>query len=291
MTASSNPRFIAPVKPLDPLTRRVLRGVDQAAGLIASRYFVVGAMARDLVLVNAFGLPPGRATRDIDFGFTVGNWEQFQALKIALVETGQFDAAPRDAHRLNWKDPDTGAIIPVDLIPFGGVASEDKTIAWPPNRDIVMSVAGFEEASESAIRLQIEDDLVVRVASIPGLTVLKLIAWERRRNENNKDAADLRHVLLYYGDAGNLDRLYEQEMPLLEAAGFDIDLAGAQLLGRDTARICHEDTRARIRALLDSEPLVDQLIVQMAGAGFLEDAQAERISSLLKQFCEGFLGG
>jgi predicted nucleotidyltransferase len=226
MNDSSKPRFIAPVKPVDPLTRGVLRCVDQVAAVVASRYFVVGAMARDLVLVHTFGLPPGRATRDIDFGFMVGNWEQFQALKIALVETGEFDAAPHDAHRLSWKDPETGAIISVDLIPFGGVASEDQTIAWPPNRDLVMSVAGFEEAWESALRLQIEDGLVVRVASIPGLSVLKLIAWERRRNENNKDAADLRHLLLYYGDAGNLDRLYEQEMLLLEAAGFDIELAG-----------------------------------------------------------------
>ena len=140
------------------------------------------------------------------------------------------------------------------------------------------------------MRLQIEDDLVVRVASIPGLTALKLIAWERRRNENNKDAADLRHLLRYYGDAGNLDRLYEQEMALLEAAGFDIELAGAQLLGRDTARLCHKDTRVRILTLLNSEPLIDQLIVQMAGGGFLEDAQAERISGLWTRFREGFLG-
>jgi predicted nucleotidyltransferase len=29
------------------------------------------------------------------------------------------------------------------------------------------------------------------VASVPGLTLLKLIAWVDRRIENNKDAADL----------------------------------------------------------------------------------------------------
>ncbi len=259
--------------------------------MAASRCFIVGAMARDLVLVNAFGLRSGGATRDIDFGLSVECWEEFQMLKTALVETGQFEATPKVAHRLIWKDPETGATTPVDLIPFGGVASEDKTIAWPPSRDFAMSVAGFEEASESAIRLQVEDDLVVRVASLPGLTVLKLIAWEGRRNESDKDAADLRHLLFYYGDAGNLHRLYEREMPLLEAAGFDIELAGAQLLGRDAARICHKDTGARIRALLDSEPLIDQLIVQMAGAGFLEDARGERISSLWTRFREGFLGG
>jgi len=213
MNDTSNPHFVAPVKPVDPLTRGVLRCVDRVATMVAARYLVVGAMARDLVLVNAFGLRSGGATRDIDFGLSVENWEAFQMFKTALVETAQFEATPKVAHRLNWKDPETGATTPVDLIPFGGVASEDKTIAWPPNQDFVMSVAGFEEASESAIRLQVEDGLIVRVASIPGLTVLKLIAWERRRNENNKDAADLRHLLLYYGDAGNLDRLYEQEMP------------------------------------------------------------------------------
>jgi len=51
----------------------------------------------------------------------------------------------------------------------------------------------------------------------------------------------------------------------------DIELAGAQLLGRDAARICHRDTGARIRALLDSDALVEQLIVQMPGARFSED--------------------
>lgn len=77
MTNLSNPRFIVLVKPVDPLTGRVLRRVDHAAVVCGSRYFVAGAMARDLVLVNAFGLPPGRATRDIDFGIAAESWEQF----------------------------------------------------------------------------------------------------------------------------------------------------------------------------------------------------------------------
>ena len=35
-----------------------------------------------------------------------------------------------------------------------------------------------------------------------------------------------------------MDRLYGQEMDLLEAAGCDMELAGAELLGRDVARLC-----------------------------------------------------
>lgn len=86
MTDSSNPRSVQPIKPVDPAACRMLRFVDRAATAVGSRYFVAGAMARDLLLVNTFGLPSGRATRDIDFGVAVESWEQFQALKGALIE-------------------------------------------------------------------------------------------------------------------------------------------------------------------------------------------------------------
>ena len=62
----------------------------------------------------------------------------------------------------------TGFSIPVDLIPFRGVASAGATVAWPPNEDVVMNVAGFEEVLESSIFVEIEKGLTVRVASVPG---------------------------------------------------------------------------------------------------------------------------
>lgn len=289
MTDSSSPHFIQPAKPGDPFTCRVLRLIDHAAVAFGSRYFVAGAAARDLMLANAFGLRPGRATRDIDFGIALENWDQFQTLKHRLMESNQFEAAPADAHRLFWKGAGGAAVTPIDIIPFGGVTSENKTIAWPPRRDVVMNVAGFEEALESSVQMRIEDDLVVRVASIPGLAVLKLIAWQDRRNENNKDAADLHRLIADYADAGNLDRIYDEELPLLEAAGYDLELVGAQLLGRDAARICQQETRHQISAVLSSHRLIDQLIRQMNQTGFDEEVQAERISNLLKRFSDSFL--
>ena len=56
--------------------------------------------------------------------------------------------------------------------------------------------------------------------------MLKLIAWTDRGAQNNKDAADLYRLLATYSEAGNFDRLYDQELELLEAVEFDLDLAG-----------------------------------------------------------------
>jgi len=290
MTDSSSPRFIQPVKPVDALTCRVLRLVDDAAVALGARYFVAAATARDLMLVNVFGLRPGRATRDIDFGLAVESWEQFETLKHRLMDTGQFDAAPKSAQRLLWNGPGASSATPIDVIPFGGVTSEGKKILWLPNRDAVLNVAGFQEALESSVHLGMEHDLVVRVASIPGLAVLKMVAWQDRRNESNKDATDLHRLLVDYADAGNLDRMYDEKLPLLEAAGFDVELAGAQLLGRDAAQICQAETRRQISAILASDLLVEELIREMNPTAF-DEAQTERIFDLLNRFREGFVGG
>jgi predicted nucleotidyltransferase len=156
-----------------------------------------------------------RATRNIDFGIAVESWEQFARLKEGLVATGDFESDPRALQRLLDSDHAAGFSIPIDLIPFRGVASANGTIEWPPSRDIVMNLAGFEEALASSVPMEMDKDLNVRVASVPGLTLLKLVAWSDRGRETNKDAADLYRLLIAYADAGNTDRLYDLEMELL----------------------------------------------------------------------------
>ena len=171
-----------------------------------------------LFCVNVHGLRPGRATRDIDFGIAVESWAQFELLKERLLATNDFSAS-RAQQRLTFADSNEGISIPVDLIPFRGVASADGTIAWPPSRDIVMNVAGFEEALTSSVLIEIEADLRVHVASVAGLTLLKLAAWVDRGRESNKDAADLYRLLTTYADAGNTDRLYEHGVGFVGSCG------------------------------------------------------------------------
>src|SRR5271165_3960623 len=134
---------------VDPSIVRVLRALDPIARSSRCEYFLAGATARDLILVNVHGLRPGRATRDIDFGIAVESWAQFELLKDRLLATSEFSAS-RAQQRLIFAESNEGISMPVDLIPFRGVASAQGTIVWPPGRDIVMNVAGFEEALASS---------------------------------------------------------------------------------------------------------------------------------------------
>jgi len=240
------------------------------------------------MLVNVYGLRPGRATRDIDFGIAVQSWGQFKSLKEQMIATGEFSVDLKAQQRLLYTDRSAGFSVPVDLIPFRGVASADNLIAWPPGRDVVLNVAGFEEAWVSSIPVNVEEGLTVRVASVPGLTLLKLVAWADRRLESNKDAADLHRLFTTYSDAGNLDRLYDQELALLEAVEFDLELAGAELLGRDVARVCAGTTLEQVRTWLASPKFLDQLVSHMVRTSIHSEGTTN-VSRIVEVFSRGVL--
>jgi len=291
MNNASHRHFVTLLKPVDPSIVRVLRLLDPTARAAGCEYFVAGATARDLVLVNVHGLLPGRATRDLDFGVAVGSWAQFELLKASLTAVPQFEALQKIQQRLIYTDPTAGFSIPIDLVPFRGIESADGTFAWPPGRDIVMNVAGFEEAWASSLSIELEKDLTIRVASVPGLTLLKLSAWADRGVETNKDSADLHRLLTTYASAGNTDRIFDYELDLLESTDFDMELAGAELLGRDVAAICEPGFLNRIRSLLASERSRERLATHMLPYDWrgLEDDVPSSTEGVVNGFRRGLM--
>jgi predicted nucleotidyltransferase len=232
---------VAPDRPVDPLALAILRQLDPVARALGIEYVVIGATARDILLGGVFRLETGRGTRDVDLAIAVDGWPAFEAMKTRLVATGAFVADQQIVHRLfHLRGERRG--YPIDLLPFGGIEDAGATIAWPPDRSIVISVAGYREAVDAAAAVEIAPSFVVRVVSLPGLALLKLLAWADRGAVDARDAIDLAMLLRRYQAAGNEDRLYGAEIAVLEAAGYNVDLAGPRLLGRDVARISRADS-------------------------------------------------
>jgi len=234
---------------IDRLSVALFTSVSETAGSLDIAFFVVGATARDMIFELGHGRPSGRATLDRDFGVRVESWAEFGKLKESLLTSGLFKET-RDVHRLRFQGG-----LDVDIVPFGGVADNEGAIRWPPGEDVVMSAVGFEDAYRAAqrVRVKASPPLDILVASIPGLTILKLISWADRRHARSKDALDLAFILEHYLDAGNTDRLYEEHLDLVDAEGSDYERAGARLLGRDIAKIAAPETMQRFREILAKE--------------------------------------
>jgi predicted nucleotidyltransferase len=160
MSKFSSPFTVPEDRPVPESILQILATMDRVATEQECPYVVVGATARDLLLFHVFGIPARRATLDVDFAIAVQSWDKFHRMRNALLATEEF-VPDKVEHRLYFKRPD----IPIDLIPFGGVA-EDDTIAWPPARDTVMTVAGFEDAMAASIQVQVSPTLAVPVVSL-----------------------------------------------------------------------------------------------------------------------------
>ncbi len=87
---------------------------------------IVGATARDIILVHGYNAAIERGTKDVDFGIEVQNWEHYEVLRTALIEAG-FTPHSKKAHQLNTTDSD-GLPWEIDLIPFGGVSKEQSSL-------------------------------------------------------------------------------------------------------------------------------------------------------------------
>jgi predicted nucleotidyltransferase len=223
----------------------LLKGIADSFGI---PFFVVGAFSRDLILRHCYGIEPRRKTGDIDLAVEVASWEQFNKLNESLIATGQFSLTP-EKQRLRC-----GTIL-IDILPFGPITDKDKKISWPPEHEIIMSMVGFEEAYEYSItvRLSSDPELDIRLAPLPGLAIMKLISWKEKWPNRKRDSEDLLLIMNKYEEAGNSERLYEEDLPLLQEEGFDTRIAGTRLLGRDMAKISYPKTFLIIKGILDAE--------------------------------------
>jgi predicted nucleotidyltransferase len=270
---------------IDPVLVNILRIINQEATSRGMLFFVVGASARDIVLNHCHAIWSGRATRDLDIGVDVAGWDEFRQLSDALIATGKF-IADREPHRLIYSG------FPVDIVPYGSVSPDNQTISWPPDHQMVMSIMGFQEAYDYGITVRLSGDPVldVIVPTIAGMVMMKLISWNDRYPARPKDAEDLLFLMDNYAEAGNLDRLYENEVELLTEEGFDQTLAGIRLLGRDLAFVTTAATGETIRAILETETSEQgryRLMQDMVRGIHLSDRSDEIIGKIKKLF-EGF---
>lgn len=257
--------------------------VNSEAQKLAIPYMIVGAMARDLVLVHGFDAKIERGTRDVDFGICVESWDQFHNLATNLITIG-FIQDEHVSHRFHRQCSD-GMTWELDIVPFGEIA-DDNNIAWPPKGDFVMNVLGFQEALDSSWQVLVQDDpeLVLPVCAPAGIALLKLIAWlDRESDKRKKDATDLLYLISTYSKIPSVyDALYEEGF--MDAQDYDELKACACKLGADIAAIASGSTKTFLQdELFKKEALMDVLGREMKNNSKFTHEESSIFLNLLAQ--------
>ncbi|MFQ5632331.1 MAG: nucleotidyl transferase AbiEii/AbiGii toxin family protein, partial [bacterium] len=225
-----------------------------------------------------------RTTGDWDFGVKVNSWDEFNKLRLALLQGPNTMFKPsKILQRLIHASG-----IPIDLVPFGELARPDGTILWPDD-EIEMTVLGFNEAFAHADWIELDKEVEIPVVSIPALVVLKFFSFADRKRID--DLRDIEFILKNYLQYENENRIFEELAKELSNATMKYEQAGPFLLGKDAGDMCSPQTLSQLLPLLVSltNPYSDEIqgLVGSFGNIDAEEKRRNEIASLFISFREG----
>lgn len=215
----------------NPLLKDLLEELTNYFTSIGSEFYVIGATARDLIFSGIHNQESGRKTDDLDIAIAISDWNKFEEISNGLCQIEGFLKSEYQKQRFIYKK-----VYLLDIVPFGEVAKADNNIFWPPEETHAMSVAGFTEVAKHTLKIAIDENFTINVASLPGIFLLKLIAWRDRHLTTNKDADDMAFIISNYLEI-NEQRVVNENYDLYLIDDYSIFKAGATLLGRDMKEI------------------------------------------------------
>lgn len=268
----------------NPLLKELLQKLTDYFHSIGAEFYVIGATARDIILSGIHNQTSARRTADLDIAIAIKDWDKFEQITKELCKIEGFTKSNKLKQSFLYK-----RYLILDIVPFGELAMADNTIYWPPEEQFAMSVAGYTEVANNTLDVTIDNEFTVKVASLPGIVILKLAAFNDRKNETNKDADDLAYIIENYQDI-NIERAAAEHYDIYEADNFNTFSAGATLLGRDIRSILegNEETINTFIQILEDElkmedesPLINQIIETHKTIEY--DIAVEALNNLLQE--------
>ena len=161
-------------------------------------YYLIGVSAIALELLKN-GIKPSRGTKDIDFAIMISSINEYENLSASLVKEGFNNV------KAPWTFYSDKFNVAIDLLPFGDIEEQD-TVQFN-ERYSDLHVLGFKEVLENPEKIQIEEK-IVNIPPLPGMVVLKLIAWSDRPEERENDLTDILRIIEHYFEH-NFDEIVE----------------------------------------------------------------------------------
>lgn len=177
-----------------------------------------------------------RQTYDLDLSVSVSVEEYASDLKNLRGWIPDSHFEPR------WIAPGG---VRIDIIPAGSGLLAAGELVWPQS-GIRMSLVGLRLAFENNETLQLAENLEFRIARMPVIAILKMIAYQDKPTERNRDLPDLAYILDEFLSDDN-PRRFDDEVFQLSLA---YEETSAFFLGKEIGYIVNEAERAKVNSFL-----------------------------------------
>lgn len=222
----------------DSRSREVLLVVDQCCLNLGIDFYILGALARD-VWFTKHGIAAS-GTKDIDFAVFISQEDQYHQLKEKLINEHGYSVSIENALTAPNR-------IQIDILLFGVLEIEDgiPVAANGPKR---VKVNGFKEVYLTSIeQVYILEDKQFKVATLPGIFLLKLIAFDDRPEHRQNDPIDCINIIKNYFEIEQ-DLIYKEHNDLFgdEKA---LEVIAARVIGREMSKPLNNDSKLKDRTI------------------------------------------
>lgn len=229
-----------------PYFKEVFDSIDEVMIKLNVPYYLIGASAIALELLKE-GIKPSRGTKDIDFAIMISSIKDFEIIVEELEKYGFNKVeAPWTLYHPKYN-------VAIDLLPFGEI-EENFTINFN-ERYTDLHVLGFREVLKDVSTVEIEDKSV-QIPTLPGMVILKFIAWSDRPEERGSDLYDILRIIEHYFEL-EYDEIVENHNDTFPEENFDRLKIAARVLGRKTSKFLNvsEAIKERIQSTIDKNTI------------------------------------
>ena len=238
-----------------PEITEMLYALERGLDKFGIDFYLVGAVARNVWMTGINNIAPRRTTGDIDFAVLINDKGVYEALKTYLIITEGFQPYKGNEYVLIWKEN-----LEVDLLPFCAIDDEDAKFNSNGLGLTSISLQGFSEIYNDGLpTLDLEGKHQFKFCTLPGIVLLKLIAWDDRPESRRDDIKDISDILNHFFDM-NDNEIFENHHDLFEKEEASLKHIAARVMGREMSKIAKKNELlfSRIVGILDSNTLVSQ---------------------------------
>lgn len=268
-----------------PQLSEMLSALERGLKKFDIDFYLVGAVARDLWMSAINDIPPSRITGDIDFAIFINDKGTYDNLKKYLIEVEGFSPYKGNAFVLVWK-----GFIQVDLLPFGEIKDKNDAVSIEDSGLTSLNMPGFKEIYDDGLPVvELEEIHKFKFCTLPGIVILKLMAWQDRPEIRRDDIKDMSNILKHFFDI-YADEIFENHNDLFGANDFELHLIAARVMGREMNKIAkrNEMLHNRLRDLLEISTNNKNIEIAKIMAKFYENTIEDNLT-ILEQIKTGYL--
>nr|WP_315133103.1 hypothetical protein [uncultured Flavobacterium sp.] len=268
-----------------PQLSKMLSALERGLNKFDIDFYLVGAVARDLWMSAINDIPPSRITGDIDFAVFIDDKGTYDNLKMYLIEVEGFSPYKGNAFVLVWK-----GFIQVDLLPFGEIEDKNAGVTIEGSGLTSLNMPGFKEIYDEGLPVvELEEIHKFKFCTLPGIVILKLVAWQDRPEIRRDDIKDVSNILKHFFDM-YAEEIFENHNDLFGSEEAELNLIAARVMGREINKIAkrNEILHNRLKDLLEVSTNNKDIEIAKIMVEFYENTIEDNLV-LLEQIKIGYL--